>query len=158
MEDTNQKSAQADSLIKKHMFASMASGLIPMPWVDAAALTALQLNLLRCLADVYGVDFSSQLGKSVIAALAGGALPANLSAQVATLAKGLPGIGWLAGAGSAAVLGGASTYALGKVFVQHFESGNTLLSFDPQKVRAYYAQQYERGKEEVKASFVGVMP
>lgn len=140
------------------MFAAMTSGLIPVPWVDAAALTALQLNLLRRLAELYGVDFSSQLGKSVIAALAGGALPANLSAQVATLAKGLPGVGWLAGAGSAAVLGAASTYALGKVFVQHFESGNTFLSFDPQKVKAYYAQQYAQGKEEVRASFVGVMP
>lgn len=140
------------------MYAAMASGLIPMPWVDAAALTALQLNLLRCLAGVYGVDFSSQIGKSVIATLVGGALPANLSAQVATLAKGLSGIGWLAGAGSAAVLGAASTYALGKVFVQHFESGNTFLSFDAEKVKAYYAQQYDQGKEEVRANFVGVMP
>jgi uncharacterized protein (DUF697 family) len=158
MADTTQKSAQADSLIRKHMFGAMASGLIPMPWVDAAALTALQLNLLRCLAGVYGVDFSSQIGKSVIATLVGGVLPANLSAQVATLAKGLPGVGWLAGAGSAAVLGAASTYALGKVFVQHFESGNTFLSFDPEKVRAYYAQQYDQGKEEVRTSFVGLMP
>lgn len=140
------------------MLAAGASGLIPMPWVDAAALTALQVNLLRCLANVYGVDFSSQIGKSVIGSLVGGALPANLSAQVATLAKGLPGVGWLVGASSAAVLGAASTYALGRVFVQHFETGNTFLSFDPEKVRAYYAQQYEQGKEEVRTSFAGVMP
>jgi hypothetical protein len=47
---------------------------------------------------------------------------------------------------------------MGKVFIQHFESGGTFLTFDPQQVRDYYAQQFEKGKEEVSKSFVGVKP
>ena len=43
-------------------------------------------------------------------------------------------------------LAGASTYAVGKVFVQHFESGGTFLNFDPEDVRDYYAEQFEKGK------------
>ena len=57
-----------------------------------------------------------------------------------------------------AILGGASTYAIGKVFVQHFESGGTILTFDPQRVREYYEQQFEKGKKEVKENFVGIRP
>jgi len=33
-----------------------------------------------------------------------------------------------------ATLGGASTYAIGRVFKQHFEKGGTLEDFDPKKV------------------------
>jgi hypothetical protein len=40
----------------------------------------------------------------------------------------------------------ASTWATGKVFIRHFESGGTFLDFDPAKARAYYAEEYEAGK------------
>ena len=38
------------------------------------------------------------------------------------------------------------TYAAGRVFHQHFASGGTFLTFDPDKVREYYAQMLEEGK------------
>ncbi|MCI5165392.1 MAG: GTPase, partial [Candidatus Electrothrix sp. GM3_4] len=40
----------------------------------------------------------------------------------------------------------AVTYAVGKVFHQHFASGGTFLTFDPDKVREYYAQMLKEGK------------
>jgi len=155
MTDANPKTAQAGQTIKKHALAAAAAGLLPLPWVGLAALAALQLNLLRSLAQVYGVEFSSQIGKSAIGALVGSDLSVGLSAS---LAKALPGPGWAVGAASGALLGAASTYALGKVFVQHFESGNTFLTFDPAKVKAYYAQQYEQGKDEARKNFAGLKP
>jgi len=33
------------------------------------------------------------------------------------------------------VSGGAATYALGMVFIQHFSSGGTFLNFDPDQVK-----------------------
>lgn len=63
----------------------------------------------------------------------------------------------LGGAGLG-VIGAASTYAIGKVFVQHFESGNTVLTLDPSKVRAYYVEQVARGKVEVAGSYAGIEP
>jgi hypothetical protein len=41
---------------------------------------------------------------------------------------------------------GAATYAVGKVFIQHFESGGTLLNFNPDSVRDYYKQELQKGK------------
>jgi hypothetical protein len=38
------------------------------------------------------------------------------------------------------------TYAVGKVFLQHFAFGGTFLDFDPKKVREHFARQFEEGK------------
>jgi hypothetical protein len=46
-------------------------------------------------------------------------------------------------------LAGASTYAVGRVFIQHFECGGTILSFDPEKVRAHFEKEFEEGKKVV---------
>ena len=37
------------------------------------------------------------------------------------------------------------TYALGKVFIQHFAAGGTFLSFDPEAVRDYFQTQLQEG-------------
>jgi uncharacterized protein (DUF697 family) len=152
---TPTQAALAEQSIKRHVLAAAAVGVVPLPWVGLAALAGLQLNLLRCLAKVYAVEFSSQIGKSAIGALVGSDLSVALSAN---LAKSIPGPGWVVGAASATLLGAASTYALGKVFVQHFESGSTFLTFDPAKVKAYYAQLYKQGKEDVRKNFAGLKP
>ena len=44
------------------------------------------------------------------------------------------------------VINGATTYAVGKVFTQHFESGGTFLTFDAAKVREYFETQFKEGK------------
>jgi len=42
---------------------------------------------------------------------------------------------------------GAATYAIGKVFIRHFESGGTFLDLDTAKVKAYFSEQYDKGKK-----------
>ena len=44
------------------------------------------------------------------------------------------------------VLAGAATYAVGKVFIQHFESGGTFLNFNPESVRGYYEAMFKEGQ------------
>jgi hypothetical protein len=43
------------------------------------------------------------------------------------------------------VVAGGATYAIGKVFIQHFESGGTFLTFDPKAVKEFYAEQLKEG-------------
>ena len=45
--------------------------LVPIPLVDVAAVGGVQLQMLRRLSEIYGVPFSENMGKSVIASLAG---------------------------------------------------------------------------------------
>ena len=102
--------------------------------------------MLHSLSNLYGVSFSKDIGKESIAALIGGVVPVSLTPALMSLIQVIPVIGQAAGTIGLMTLGGASTYALGKVFIQHFESGGTFLTFDPNQVKDYFAQEYEKGK------------
>ena len=140
------------------MLLSLAIGAVPLPLIDVAALGGVQLQMLSRLAKQYDIAFSEQRGKSVIGSLAGGGGSVIASATADRLIMHLIPVGWLIGAVSGALFSGASTFAVGKVFIQHFESGGTFLTFDPEKVRRYYAQQFQQGSAEVAKSFAGIKP
>jgi uncharacterized protein (DUF697 family) len=139
------ESHRSEKTIKKYMYWSMGAGLIPMPAIDVAAVLAIQLRMVAVLARQYGQEFSRDSGKAFIASLVGGTAPTAASVPVASLIKRIPVIGQTAGVLAMPALAGASTYAVGKVFVQHFESGGTFLTFDPDKVRSHYEAHLETG-------------
>jgi uncharacterized protein (DUF697 family) len=158
MPEVNTTTARAEMIVERYTLGSLVVGVVPFALIDMAALAGIQLKMLHSLANLYELEFSSQLGKSLIASLLGGGVPVSLSSRVARLAvRSIPVYGWVAGLISTSLFGGASTYAIGKVFIQHFESGGTFLTFDPYRVRDYYAQQFEHGNEVVK-SFAGIKP
>lgn len=137
----------ADKILRNHVLGSMGVGLIPIPLVDLVALTGVQLNMLRKLAKTYNVPFSQDKVKNLLASLIGGGIPVTFSNAVASLIKSVPVIGQTTGAVAMPILAGATTYAVGKVFVQHFASGGTFLNFDPEAVREYYAAMFKEGEK-----------
>jgi uncharacterized protein (DUF697 family) len=138
--------ATAEHLLRQYVLGGMAVGFVPLPLVDLAALLGLQLKMLHSLAGVYDIEFKADLGRSAVASLLGSALPASLSPTVAaSLGKFIPGIGQTLSTGSAVLLNGAATYAVGKVFIQHFAAGGTFLTFDPEAVRDYFLSQLQEG-------------
>jgi uncharacterized protein (DUF697 family) len=138
---------RGQSIIRQHVYAAMGAGLIPMPMVDLLSITGVQLNMLRRLAQEYNVPFRKDLGKSVIAALVGGAVPVTFCGPVASAIKMIPLVGWTTAGLTMSLFGGASTYAIGKVFAQHFASGGTFLDLDPTTVREYFAEKLKEGQE-----------
>jgi uncharacterized protein (DUF697 family) len=141
--------SQANNIIKKHVIVVLGASLIPIPLFDLVALTGVQLKMLYSLTNLYEAPFSKNLGKSLIASLLGGVMPTSSAMTLASLAKAVPGLGTVTGMITVSVLGGATTYAIGSVFVQHFESGGTLLDFDPKKMRDYFSGKLEEGKKVV---------
>lgn len=141
---------KATDLTRKHAYAAAGIGLMPLPAIDFVALTGLQLNLLRKLSDLYEVPFAEELGKKLVSALIAGYAPVAFAMPVASLLKSVPLIGQTTGALAMSVVGGATTYATGKVFTQHFESGGTFLNFDPMAVREYYREQFAEGRQIVR--------
>lgn len=140
--------AAADRLVRQYTLGAMAVGLVPLPLVDLAALVGLQLKMLHSLSGLYQVDFKADLGRSAVASLVGGALPGFTAPTLAaSLGKLIPVSGQLLGGGAMVVLNGGVTYALGKVFTQHFAAGGTFLTFDPEAVRDFFEQQLEAGKK-----------
>jgi len=158
MAQIKMKTDRANEIVKRHTVGSVFVGLLPFPWVDLVVLSGIQIDMLRSLADLYDIEFSQHRGKSLIAALIGGLAPVSFSGNVFSWVKTIPVYGQLTGMASMSVFGGASTYAVGKVFIQHFESGGTFLTFEPQKVADYYAQQFDLGKEKVEKEDFGIKP
>ena len=145
--DGNARKAETDRIIKNHMYGAMGVGLIPLPVVDFLALIGIQIRLLSRLSKFYGVDFSKGRAKSIISALIGSFLPVVVSGPIASMVKLIPLIGQTTGALAMLASGGACTYALGHVFVQHFESGGTFLDFDPDNVKAYFGEKFREGQK-----------
>ena len=136
-----------EKLSRNHVLASMGVGLIPLPIVDMVALMGIQLDMLRKMSAEYGIPFKQDAGKSIISSLMGGFLPITVGCGLASMIKIIPLIGQTTGAVTMPVISGAATYAIYKVFVQHLESGGTFLDLDPAKVKAYFAEQFAKGKK-----------
>jgi uncharacterized protein (DUF697 family) len=151
----------ASQLVDRFSLWSGAAGLIPVPLVDMAAVAGVQLQMLRRLSEIYGVPFAENRGKSIIASLAGAIIPASTATTTAmgvgSLMKGLPGIGTAIGALSMPVFSAGVTYVIGKVFIQHFASGGTLLDFNPPDYREFIKAQQEKltGKSSGKSGAAG---
>lgn len=133
---------EANSIIKNHLMWSMGAGLIPVPIADVFAVSAIQLDMIRQLCNLYDVNYKDTEGKAVISSLTGSVL-ARVGARAI---KFIPGVGSVIGGVTLAVLSGASTYALGEVFKKHFETGGTFLDFDPGRLRKLYDEMFEKGK------------
>jgi uncharacterized protein (DUF697 family) len=138
-----QRDQAAAKLVDRFSIWSGVAGLVPVPVVDVLAVGGLQLQMLRRLSQIYGVEFSENRGKALIAALAGCMIPATSGMGAASALKAIPVVNILAAGFVMPVLSAGATYAIGKAFVQHFESGGTLLDFNPPDYREFVKAQKE---------------
>jgi uncharacterized protein (DUF697 family) len=143
-----EREEQATQVVDRFSLWSGAAGLIPVPIVDIAAVGGVQLQMLRKLAEIYGISFADNRGKSVIASVAGAIIPASTATTTAmtfgSLIKSIPGIGWTVGALTMPVYSAGVTWVIGRVFMKHFESGGTLLDFDPPDYKEFIKAQQEK--------------
>jgi uncharacterized protein (DUF697 family) len=147
---------EASKLVDRFSLWSGAAGLIPIPLVDMAAVGGVQLQMLRRLSEIYGVPFSENRGKSIIASLAGAVIPASTATStamgVSSMLKTFPGIGTTIAAVTMPVFSAGATYVIGKVFIQHFASGGTLLDFNPPDYREFIKEQKEKWNSRSRAA------
>jgi uncharacterized protein (DUF697 family) len=137
----------AEQIIKHNVLWGVGAGVIPLPLLDAAATAAVQIKMLRELANLYQVPFREDRIKNICTSLlAGLGAPAVGAITAVTALKFVPVIGPLVGILAFPASSAAFTFAVGKVFVQHFASGGTFLDFDPKTVREHFAKQFEEGK------------
>jgi uncharacterized protein (DUF697 family) len=129
--------AAAVKLVKRFSVWAGAGGLIPAPFVDMIAVSAVQYEMVRRISRIYDVPFSENRGKALVAGFAGTLIPASSGIGAASLAKGVPLLGNLIGFVTVPTLAYGATYAMGMAFVQHFISGGTLLDFNPPDYREF---------------------
>jgi uncharacterized protein (DUF697 family) len=125
-----------EELIRNYVLLSIGAGILPFPVIDLAALTGIQLRMLYKLSEMFGVPYSEHRVRYLVNALVGGAGSGLLATgPVASLLKMIPVVGQLSGAAALPLVGGASTYAVGQLFLEHFRSGGTFETLDLEKAK-----------------------
>lgn len=140
-ETPQDRTAHATQLVDRFATWAGAAGIIPVPIIDLVAVGALQLQMLRRLSQIYNVPFADNRGKALLTSLAGAAIPTSSGLGAAEFLKAIPIVGTAIGALVTPVLAAGLTYAIGKVFIQHFETGGTLLDFNPPDYREFLKGQ-----------------
>lgn len=140
------KRIQADKIIRSHVLWAIGGGLIPVPLVDFAAVTAVQLEMLQQLADLYEVqNYQKSKGKAFVSALTG----TTFASIGSSFLKAIPGVGSIVGGVSMSVASGASTYGVGQVAINLFSGSGNFDNFDAAEVKQAYKEAYEAGKNYV---------
>jgi uncharacterized protein (DUF697 family) len=141
---------EAMHTIKNHAMTAMGVGILPVPGLDLIALTGVQLSLLRKIGGLYGFTLSDETGKKLLGSVLGGYLPLVIAGPVSSVLKFIPGVGIAAGVLAQSTLAGATTYAVGKLFLQHFETGGNFFNVKTKEMGQKLKQQVQEGKDFLK--------
>jgi uncharacterized protein (DUF697 family) len=117
---------QAIAIVERYANWSAAGGAIPVPLVNAAAITGLLVRMVQKLSALYGVPFERTRTRSIVIGLMGGALPTGFSTiATSTMTYFVPGLN-LIGLAVSSVTSGAYARSIGQLFIEHFENGSPI--------------------------------
>lgn len=140
------KHLAAQNIVKTYMASGGAMALLPIPIFDFASLAGTQLGLVRRLAQHYEVDFDETKAKTLLMSLLSGVIPLMTVVGLSSVVKIIPGIGSIGGGIGMGVLSGGLVFAVGQVFIRHFEQGGTLEDFDSKQWVGTFKQSFEKHK------------
>jgi uncharacterized protein (DUF697 family) len=141
------RATAAAVIVQEHAALAMVSSLVPVPFVEFAAVSAIHLNMMEALTREFGVEFRPEKAKALITAILTGCTSRYLGTFLAgNLAKLFPGLGSVIAVITLPSVAGSLTYALGRIFVRHLELGGSLLDFDLDRARAGFLQEVERSR------------
>jgi uncharacterized protein (DUF697 family) len=133
--DADRRHLLALAVVERHANYSAIGGAVPLPLVNVAGVTAIIVRMVKRLSELYGVPYRRDRARAIVIGLAGGAMPAGLATVTASaFFYVIPGSNLL-GLAVSSVTASACTRRLGKIFVEHFESGATLADFPALKLR-----------------------
>lgn len=142
------RTSHSKTIVRKHSALSGAMGVIPIPPLGVALIIANNLKMMHKLSSIYGVKYNKNIGKSAISSFLVGCGTFSISGRLIWgLSTAIPVAGSVISVVTTPIFATSATYAMGNVFIQHFESGGTFLTFDPEKVRGHYAELFAEGKE-----------
>ena len=146
---SEERLAAAERIVRKHMYCSAGIGCVPVPIVSLIGVAGFQAAMIKELSNHYGVKFNDHMVRNLVLALIGTLTHRVVSAGVVGgLFKFIPGFAAaiLSVLAVPAVAGGL-TYAMGRVFIKHFEDGGTLLDLNVAKTKDFFQSQYKMGQK-----------
>jgi len=141
---------RAVAIVGLYSKVAAVAGLVPGGLLNFAAILAVQVTMVWRIANTFGHREGRTRIRGVIMALLGSAVPTALGGGVmfgirSVAVRSVPTFiaSTVAGFVVTPVFAYAMTKAIGSVFVMHFESGGTLLNFDPKAFRDYFIKEFQ---------------
>jgi uncharacterized protein (DUF697 family) len=126
-QDALLRRSRAREIVERHATYAAAGGLVPLPIADVAAITAIIVRMVKLLSQHYGVSFERDRTRAIVLGLIGGAAPTGVAVVAATtFLRTVPGVN-LIGLAVSSMAAAVCTRSVGRIFIEHFESGGTLL-------------------------------
>jgi uncharacterized protein (DUF697 family) len=141
----NQHDPAAMKIVYRYMAVSAGAALIPIPGADIAVLAGVHISLIKRLCEHYTVDFSEHTARNIMIAVLASVIPGTVGSVAGRkILRLLPGtvrvIGWGVMSASSAVF----SYGIGMLFIHHFESGGSLLSFDTRRLHEVFPHLFAK--------------
>ena len=120
--DAERRLQQAFRIVDRYKMYAGLGGLVPMPAVNVASVTAVILRMVKVLSDLYGVPFERYKMRSIVLGLMGGAAPTGLAAATATTLSFAAPLAGAFGLVVSTVVAATLTRRIGLYFVERFEA------------------------------------
>jgi len=127
--EATRRRRQARAIVERYANFSAIGGVIPLPVVNVATVSAIIVRMVTSLSSLYGVPFERNRARAIVIGLMGGVMPTGLATvATSTLIYVLPGYNLL-GMAVSSVTASVSARSIGQMLIEYFEKGSTLIDF-----------------------------
>lgn len=143
---------ESENTIDKYTKITMGLGAIPIPIVDVAATTFAQVQMIKRLCEINGIEYKDEQGTALISAMT-----ASFAGKfIASFIKGIPVIGWFLGIPAQVAASGVLTYATGRAFMGYIDANKSvkkIRDFDVNDFIKRIKNNVDEGVDYLKANF-----
>ncbi|HMV48497.1 MAG TPA: DUF697 domain-containing protein [Blastocatellia bacterium] len=133
-------------IVSRHSKIAAAVGLLPGGLLNFAAILPVQILMVWRIARAFDQKVGKEQIRGVLVSLLTSVIPGAIGHGAGAAIASIPAA--IAGAVvyfvATPILAYALTRAVGNVFIMHFESGGTLLNFDPKAFTEYFISEFKK--------------
>jgi uncharacterized protein (DUF697 family) len=141
--------ARVEKIIKRHSLLAAGLGIVPVPLFNLISVTAIQIDMVQTITRLYNVEAKKSWIKNTIASALGGLGATGIAGLAAENLAAVPMIGSSLVSFTAPALNGFSTYAIGYMFKQYYESSDGFLKANAHALTEWFKEGFKEGREKL---------
>ena len=137
---------KAHKIMKLHTILSMTLAFVPHTGLGLAAKVSIQFNMIKKISKLYQVTVNEQILKMAITSSISSIMSSLASYGIGKTLNPFQDFGHLAKGMTDSVVSGFLTAAIGKVYINHFETGGTLSTIQLHHFTDFLIEEIEKGE------------
>lgn len=137
---------EADKIIKRGAMLATGASMIPLPAIDIALVSAVQINMVKQLCEAYGVPYQEHRVRVAITSIIGATIARFVAYGAKETLDAFSQYEGMSDLLTSGAIGGFFTAATGEIYSMHFEGGGTLETLDISNFIDYVSEQIKNGE------------